>query len=203
MAGAAKAQRRGIDSGTMANQGRPSRSRITVETSAQRARPKPRRGGSARTPEVWVAVSVIGAATLATFLALFLTSRPFDPMNASLAPQQTVPSGPGVSPSPKSSPTTTPLSSQTPSNQLSPSTTGGETVEVPDDASIQAHIESALAADASLSKLDVSTLVENGKVTIVGSVRSAEMKQRAEKTIRSVKGVAVIDNQLVITEATP
>jgi hypothetical protein len=46
-------------------------------------------------------------------------------------------------------------------------------------------------------------LVESGKVTIVGSVRSAEIKQRVEKTIRSVKGVAGVDNQLVITEATP
>jgi hypothetical protein len=187
----------------MANQRRPSRSRFTVETSAQHARPAARRGGSGRTPEVWVAVSVIGAATLATFLALFLTSRPFDPMNASIAPQQTVPSGPGVGTSPKSSTTATPLSNKSPSTQASPSTPGGETTEVPDDASIQAHIESTLAADASLSKLDVSTLVENGKVTIVGSVRSAEVKQRVEKTVRSVKGVAVIDNQLVITEATP
>jgi hypothetical protein len=203
MAGAVKAPTPGIHLGLMANQGRPSRSRFTVQTSAQRGRPAPRRGGSGRTPEVWVAVSVIGAATLATFLALFLTSRPFDPMNASLAPQQTVPSGPGMSPSPKSSPTVTPLSSQNPSTEGSPSTPGGATTEVPDDASIQAHIESALAADASLSKLDVSTLVENGKVTIVGSVRSAEVKQRVEKTIRSVKGVALIDNQLVITEATP
>jgi hypothetical protein len=188
----------------MANQGRPSRSRFTVETSTQRRRPAPRRGGNARTPEVWVAVSVIFAAALATFVALFLTSRPFDPMNASLAPQQTVPVGPGVSPSSKSSPTPTPISNQTPSTQGSPSIPGGETSnDTPDDATIQAHIESALAADASLSKLDVSTLVENGKVTIVGSVRSAEVKQRVEKTIRSVKGVATIDNQLVITESTP
>src|SRR5260370_34670827 len=65
------------------------------------------------------------------------------------------------------------------------------------------RFESALAADSNLSKLDVSTLVENGKVTIVGSVRSAEVKQRVEKTIRSVKGVAGIDDQLVITATTP
>lgn len=188
----------------MANQGRPSRSRFTVETSAPRRRPAPRRGGNVRTPEVWVAVSVIVAAALATFVALFLTSRPFDPMNASLAPQQSVPAGPGVSPSPKSSPTATPLSSQTPSTKGSPPVPDSETTnETLDDATIQAHIESALAADANLSKLDVSTLVENGKVTIVGSVRSAETKQRVERTIRSVKGVAGIDNQLVITEATP
>lgn len=150
-----------------------------------------------------MAVSVIAAAALATFVALFLTSRPFDPMNASLAPQQTVPVGPGVSPSPKSSATATPLSSQTPSTQASPATPAGETAEPFDDAAIQAHIESVLASDANLSRLDVSTLVENGKVTIVGSVKSAEVKQRVEKTIRSVKGVATIDNQLVITEATP
>ena len=153
---------------------------------------------------MWVAVSVIGAAALATFVALFLTSRPFDPMNASIAPQQVVPAGPGVSPSPKSSPTANPLSSKTPANQTSPATPGGETSNEPlDDATIQAHIESALAADSTLAKLDVSTLVESGKVTIVGSVRSAEVKQRVEKTIRSVKGVAGVDNQLVITEATP
>lgn len=188
----------------MADSRRPSRSRFTVETSAQRPRSVPRRDGGGRTPEVWVAVSVIIAAALATFLALFLTSRPFDPMNASSAPQQIVPAGPGISPSPKSSPTSTPLSSQTPSNQGSPFTPGGETSnETPDDATIQAHIESALAADPGLSKLDVSTLVENGKVTIVGSVGSADLKQRVERTIRSVKGVTSIDDQLVITEAIP
>ncbi|HSQ23038.1 MAG TPA: BON domain-containing protein [Pyrinomonadaceae bacterium] len=151
-----------------------------------------------------MAVSIIIAAALATFVALFLTSRPFDPMNASIAPQQVVPVGPGVSPSPKSSPTATPLSSQTPSNQESPSTPGGEILnETPDDGTIQAHIESALAGDPSLSKLDVSTLVQNGRVTIVGSVSSVQLKQQVEKTIRSVKGVAGIDDQLVITEATP
>ena len=189
----------------MANQGRPSRTRFTVQTSAPRARSKPRTGSKGgRTPEVWVAVSIILAAALATFVALFLTSRPFDPMSASVAPQQTVPAGPDLIPSPKSSPTTTPLSSPSPSSQGSPATPVGATSsETPDDSTIQAHIGSAFAGDPSLSKLDVSTLVENGRVTIVGSVRSAEMKQRVEKTIKSVKGVAAIDNQLVIAEATP
>lgn len=151
-----------------------------------------------------MAVSVIFAAALATFVALFLTSRPFDPMSASVAPQLTVPAGPNLSPSPKSSPTTTPVSSPGASSLASPATPGGVTAsETPDDSTIQAHIESALAADPSLSKLDISTLVENGKVTIVGSVRSAEMKLRVDKTIRSVKGVVTIDDQLVISETTP
>jgi osmotically-inducible protein OsmY len=53
------------------------------------------------------------------------------------------------------------------------------------------------------SSLDVSTLVEGGKVTIVGAVKSPELKQRVEKAIQSVKGVTSVDNQLVVTEATP
>ena len=72
-----------------------------------------------------------------------------------------------------------------------------------DDASIQSRIDAALAADPALAKLDVSTLVENGKVTVVGSVRSAEVKQRVEKTIRSLKGVAIVDNQLVVNDTSP
>jgi osmotically-inducible protein OsmY len=78
-----------------------------------------------------------------------------------------------------------------------------ETATVPDDAGIQSQIERTLASDPVLSKLDVSTLVEGGKVTIVGSVRSADLKQRVEKTLRSVKEVISVDNQLVVTEATP
>jgi BON domain-containing protein len=190
----------------VADSRRPSRSRFVVEASTQRSRSSPTRSASTpRSTEVWVAISVIVAAALATFLALFLTSRPFDPTSASLNPQQVVPAGPAISPSPKTSPTGTPaLASQTPAKEASPTTPGGETsTDTPNDATIQSHIESTLASDPNLAKLDVSTLVEGGKVTIVGSVRSVELKQRVEKAIRSVKGVTGVDNQLVITEATP
>jgi len=151
---------------------------------------------------VWVAISVIIAAGLATFLALFLTSRPFDPMNASLNPQQVVPASPSLSPSPKPSASVTP----TPNSVASPSpvVAGGETETVViDDATIQSNIEKALAADSTAAGLDVSTLVENGQVTIVGSVQSPQLKQRVEKIIRALKGVTGVDNQLVVTTATP
>ena len=114
-----------------------------------------------------------------------------------------VPVGPALSPSPKQSPTISPTPQVKPSAQLSPSISSGDVAPVVDDASIQSNIDAALAADPVLAKLDVSTLVEHGKVTIVGSVRSAELKQRVEKTIRSFKGVATVDNQLVVNEATP
>jgi hypothetical protein len=157
-----------------------------------------------RSAEAWVAISVIIAAALATFVALYLTSRPFDPGIASLAPQQTIPAGALVTPSAKPSPSPSATPQIKPSPVASPSAAGGETSNAPvDDASIQSHIDAALAADPMLSKLDVSTLVESGKVTIVGSVSSREIKQRIERVIRSIKGVTNIENQLVVSEITP
>ena len=184
------------------------RNRIVIETPTTRkqrgARPVARQPGPGAREGI-VALTVIGAAALATFIALFLTSRPYDPMNSTLAPVQTVPSGSlAMQPSPKPSPTISPSPQQNLAGGvvLSPEPTV-ETAPVSDDAGIQSQIERTLASDPVLSKLDVSTLVEGGKVTIVGSVRSADLKQRVEKTLRSVKGVISVDNQLVITEATP
>ena len=183
---------------------RGSRSRIVVDASQRRQRRSAPRRPASRSNELWIAISVIIAAALATFVALFITSRPYDPATASLAPQQTVPSGPAFTPSPKPSPSTSATPQNKPSVQPTPAVPGGETSNIPpDDASIQSHIDATLAADPALSKLDVSTLVENGKVTIVGSVRSVELKQRVEKVVRSIKGVTTVDNQLVVNEATP
>jgi len=156
-----------------------------------------------RPRESIVAVAVIAAATLATFLALFLTSRPYDPMDSTVEPQQVVPQSPiAASPSPKPSPTTTPAIQGPTSGQTNE--TASETKPAfTDDATIQAEIEKVIASDSTLSKLDVSTIVEGGKVTLVGSVKSPDLKQRVEKAVRSVKGVVSVDNQLVITEATP
>src|SRR6185295_14074488 len=172
---------------------RSNRSRIVVDASPRQRRP-PAHGYAqrSRNTELWLAISLIVAAALATFFALFLTSRPYDPMNTALAPQQTIPAGPGISPSPK------------PQTASSPSLPSGETSPaVVDDATIQSQIDKTLASDSALANLDVSTLVENGKVTIVGSVKSSELKQRVAREIRALKGVTSIDNQLVVAETTP
>jgi hypothetical protein len=181
---------------------RPTRSRIVVETPVRQY--QRRANEPPRYTELWIAISIIIAAVLATFLALFITSRPYDPMNASVAPEQVVPVGPSFTPSPKPSPSVSPTPQTKLTPESSPAIGGGETSTAPlDDATIQANIEKALNSDPALSGVDVSTLVENGKVTIVGSVRSLELKQRVERLIRSLKGVSSVDNQLVITQATP
>jgi osmotically-inducible protein OsmY len=151
-----------------------------------------------------VALTVIGAAALATFVALFITSRPYDPMNSTVAPLQTVSTGPvAMQSSPKPSPTVSPLAPASRIAAAEAPESSGETGTVPDDAGIQSQIDQAMASDPTLSKLDVSTLVEAGKVKIVGSVGSMDLKQRVEKVVRSVRGVTGVDNQLVVTEATP
>ncbi|MFS8086572.1 MAG: BON domain-containing protein, partial [Acidobacteriota bacterium] len=182
------------------------RNRIVIETPSNRyarnqqsVRPQPKSG----TSEVWIALSVIAAAALATFMALSLTSRPYDPMNSTFLPQGSVPQGPAmVQPSPKPSASTSPLQKPTPGQSPTPTGEPTNTANT-DDAGIQSQIERTLAADPTLSKLDVSTLVEGGRVTVVGSVRSAELKGRVERVISAVKGVLGVDNQLVVTEATP
>lgn len=186
----------------MADSRKQSRSRIVVETQARAHQRRPPSRTGRRSTELWAAISIIAAAGLATFLALYITSRPFDPMNASVAPQQIVPAGPSSSPSPKSSPSGTPTPAQQPTASSSPA--GGQTAPAQiDDATIQSNIDKTLAADSALSALDVSTLVENGRVTIVGSVKSSELKQRVERNILLIKGVTSVDNQLVITASTP
>jgi BON domain len=181
--------------------------RIVVETSPSRKR----RGGRPVDPpaprgrETVAALTIIGAAALATFIALFLTSRPNDPMSSTLPPGQTIPAGSlSLQPTPKPSPTISPSPAPNVSaGSVSSPEPANAVASIPDDAAIQAQIDKTLAADSMLSKLDVSTLVEAGKVTILGSVKSPELKQRVEKELRAVKGVVSIDDQLVVTATTP
>ena len=178
------------------------RSRIVVDTGSHRYASAARGYRPPRNRELWVALSVIAAGALATFIALFLTSRPYDPMESTFNAQQTAPQAPLTIASPSSSTTPSPKPTQA-AAQESPQP-GGATAPSPlDDAAIQAQIEKALSSDSALAQADISTIVEGGRVTIVGSVRSTELKQRVERTIRAIKGVASIDDQLVVIEASP
>ena len=182
---------------------RPETRRVVVSTSSPqtrgtrpvRTRPKSRE---------WVlALSVIGAAALATFLALFLTSRPYDPMNSSFNAQSTVPAG-GIAMQSSPTPSPSPTAAATETTPSAAAEAAGATPSAPpDDAAIQTQIERRLKSDAALADLDVSTIVEGGRVTVLGSVRSAELKQRIERVIRGIDGVVAIDNQLVVIESTP
>lgn len=170
------------------------RNRVVIGTPSARHR----REGRRRPRAGVVAIGIIGAATLATFLALFITSRPYDPTDSTIDPQRDIPA---FAIPPQSSPKPSPSAAPTPSVPGAPVQPGGDAGSAtPDDTSIQSEIERGLASDATLSGLDVSTIVESGKVTIFGSVRSTELKSRVERAVRAIKGVIALDNQLVVTE---
>src|ERR1700730_7830349 len=128
------------------------RSRIVIDRPTSRQGRNTRPGGrqaGAGAREGIGALTLIGAAALATFVALFLTSRPYDPMDSTLAPVQTVPAGSlATQASPKPSPTASPSPRQIQTTTAPPSPEpASESVTVPDDASIQSQIERILASD--------------------------------------------------------
>ena len=68
-----------------------------------------------------------------------------------------------------------------------------------DDAGIKTSIKAKLASDVRLSTLTaVSVDVTNGVVTLAGPVHTQEEKTRIEETVRAVKGVTGINNNLQI-----
>ena len=68
-----------------------------------------------------------------------------------------------------------------------------------DDAGIKTSIKAKLAADVRFSTLTaVSVDVTNGIVTLAGPVHSEEEKQKIEETVRAVKGVVNVTNNLQV-----
>ena len=83
---------------------------------------------------------------------------------------------------------------------ISPGTvSGGTATENPnDDSTIQTKIDKQLADDPALSSLGITATVINGKVTLLGTVKTEAMKTQVEKTILKVRGVKEVDNQISV-----
>ena len=80
-----------------------------------------------------------------------------------------------------------------------PPPAGGSTSgRVSDDSTIQTGIDKKLSDDPSLASLGITAVVINGKVTLTGLVKTESQKNQVERTVRSVKGVKSIDNQISV-----
>jgi hypothetical protein len=86
-------------------------------------------------------------------------------------------------------PSTT-ASSTTPSTTESSSGSG--------DTALQSNIEKKFSDDPKVAGLGITVSVINGKVTLIGTVDSREMKNRVERMAR-IKGVKSVDNQIIVT----
>ena len=68
-----------------------------------------------------------------------------------------------------------------------------------DDAGIKTSIKAKLASDVRFSTLtSVSVDVTNGVVTLAGPVHNEQEKAKIEETVRAVKGVTGVNNNLQI-----
>jgi osmotically-inducible protein OsmY len=76
--------------------------------------------------------------------------------------------------------------------------TAGTTANALNDATIQSEIDKKIGDDPAYSSLGITATVLDGKVTLVGTVKSDSTKQQIERMVRHIKGVKSIDNQIVV-----
>ena len=185
------------------------RSRVVVETPGERREVV--HSQSVRTPDNsgisagMVGVLVVVAIALITMLVLFwLSSQPSTTDNANLAAQQqpatTVVQQPAQQP-PVIIQQPAPATTQ-PAPIIVTPPAGGTTTAPADttniDSTIQAAVDKKLADDPEISTLGITASVLNGKVLLIGTVKTEELKTRIERMVKQVKGVKDVDNQISV-----
>jgi BON domain-containing protein len=159
-----------------------------------------------------VGVLVVVAIALITMLVLFwMNTRPADE-NAALTAQQqpTVIQQPAPAqqppviiqqqPAPATQPApiivTPPAGGSTTS---APSTSSATTDSVSMDSKIQTAVDKRLADDPTFSTLGITASVLDGKVMLIGTVKTDTMKADIERAVKQIKGVKQVDNQIIVS----
>jgi hypothetical protein len=188
----------------------PTARREVVETVVARSAPE-RRGVSTGV----VAALVIGSVALVTLLFLFLLNRQSEGTAVTANVQTTsaptpLPQQPIIVQQPTPLPQQAPIIIEQPSTtttqpapviiqQPAPTTTSpGTAPSGADDTAIQSAIDKRMAEDATLSTLGVTATVLDGKVTLIGTVDTAALKNQVERLVKAIKGVKVVDNQIIV-----
>lgn len=109
------------------------------------------------------------------------------PTNIAPTPQTTLPPVANIAIPPASTP-----------NAPTPNAT--PTPNLPDDATLQANVNKLFFDDPALINAEIDTSVSHGKVTLRGKVKSANLKLRAEKLVKTVRGVQSIDDKITVEE---
>lgn len=162
-----------------------------------------RRGGVSSAA---LAAIVIGVVALAAIIVLFVLNQQQtaanDNMTAQQQPPQTIVQQPAQQQPPIIVQQPAPATQPAPviiNGQSAPPATGGTTTSGPDDSTIQTAVDKKFSDDPKLSALGVTATVMNGKVTLMGSVQNAADKTLVERTVRNVKGVKSVDNQITVS----
>ena len=187
------------------------RSRVVVETPSERREVV--NSQSVRTPDRsgvsagMVGVLVVVAIALITMLVLFWMSQPAtDPASSVTAaqPTTTVVQQPVPAQQPpviiqQPAPVTTqpaPVIITPPAGGATATTESAQPVNI--DSTIQTEIDKRLLDDPVFSSHTITATVINGKVTLLGTVKTEDVKNAVERMVRQVKGVKAVDNQISV-----
>jgi hypothetical protein len=151
-----------------------------------------------------LAAIVVGVIALAAIIILFVMNQNRqDTVNANTTqqqpPQTTIVQQPAQQP---------PVIVQQPAPATQPApviingqpapASGGTSSNSPDDGSIQAAIDKKLNDDPIFSTLGITSTVFDGKVTLMGKVKTEALKSQVERSVKNVKGVKSVDNQISV-----
>ncbi|HJS23990.1 MAG TPA: BON domain-containing protein [Pyrinomonadaceae bacterium] len=186
------------------------KSRVVVETPSERREVV--HSQSVRTPDNsgisagMVGVLVVVAIALITMLVLFWLSSQPTTDNANLTAQQP-PTTVVQQPAPVQQPPViiqqpAPATQPAPIVVTPPAASGGSTMPAETaanmDSTIQTAVDKRIADDPEISTLGITASVLNGKVMLVGTVKTEELKTRIERMVKQVKGVKEVDNQITV-----
>jgi cytoskeletal protein RodZ len=155
-----------------------------------------------------VGVLVVVAIALITMLVLFwMNSQPTTDETAALNAQQapTIIQQPAPAQQPpviiqQPAPVTTqpaPVIVTPPAGGSTVPSTTAESVNM--DSTIQTAIDKKLTDDPAFSSLGITASVINGKVMLIGTVKTEALKADIERMVKQVKGVKDVDNQIIVS----
>ena len=194
------------------------RSRVVVETPTARREEVytrttrvPERDGHSTGVIATVALVAIAATALIMF---FLMQNRDDATNTNVSVATTAPTPLPAAPTPQAPIIVTAPPTQQPPVIVSapPTTTQPAPVIVAppapaapaptssgvDDSTIESKIDKAFADDPDLSTAGLTVTVISGKATLIGAVKTPDLKARAERLANSVRGVKAVDNKIMV-----
>ena len=183
-------------------------SRVVVETptsrrevvQSQEVRTPDRSGVSAGMVGVLV---VVGIALITILVLFWMSSQPTTDPNANLTAQQQPPTT--IVQQPAQQPPViiqqpAPVTTQPAPIIIAPGAPagGGATTIQNEDSIAQAAVDKKIADDPALSGLGITAMVVNGKLSLIGTVKTEAIKAQVEQTLKRIKGVKEVDNQLTV-----
>lgn len=148
-----------------------------------------------------LAAVVVGVIAIAALIILFVMNQQQQTANENLAaqqPQTTIVQQPAQQP---------PVIVQQPGVTTQPAPViinnpapagGSAPASGSEDAGIQAAIDKKLNESPTFSSLGITATVLNGKVTLMGIVKTEALKAQVERAVKNVKGVTAVDNQISV-----